>query len=378
MNDLNPRYKIVTFILCVSLFSIAIFGCEAKFEAIEATYAGDTSEGVVLDENNKGFIVTGITIDGKKEKIDNWTIEKPATLEKDQTSAVEITYKGLRYEIEVECSTSERVRIEVEYDGDTKEGTVLSNSNEGIKVTGHYKNGTIKNETDWMIERPQTLKADEVATIVVKCGDFSSEILVKCNTSALEKISAEYVGDTKEGTTIRSGDDNVIVTAHYKNGSTERVRDWVVSDIITLRTGETSTLTIHYKDKETPLEIKCPSLSAEEYKAQCDSISYKELAQNPENYKGRHVTFTGKIVEIIEDFFKYAYRIKIVEGGVFTLDTIYVDYTLVDDRMPSFLEDDIVTFYGEYNGLMTYTTLFGDFTYPHVSAKYIDMTLRLE
>ncbi|HHX19713.1 MAG TPA: hypothetical protein GX728_04670 [Clostridiaceae bacterium] len=366
--------KLVILLLCVSISSITMWGCGSKFKSIEVVYNGDTNEGVILDKNNEGFIVTGITGDGKEEIIDDWDIENPVKLERDQTATVAVTYDGLSYEVKVQCSTSELVRIAVKYEGDTAEGTVLSDSNSGFKVTGYYKNNTKKEETNWKIENPQTLKADEHAIVVVTYGDFSSEIFVRCSTSALEKITAKYVGDTTEGTTIRSGDDDVIVTAHYKNGTTERVKDWITADVKTLRAGETSTLTIHYKGEEVPLEIKCSSLSPEQYKAQCESISYNELARNPRKYEGRYVRFTGEVVQAMEDLFFYVYRINVTKKRFFWDDTVYVEYISLDDSMPRVLEDDIVTFYGEYKGLKTYTTIFGgSVTIPYVSAKYIDI-----
>ncbi|MBR7072055.1 MAG: hypothetical protein IKI33_00365, partial [Eubacterium sp.] len=52
-------------------------------------------------------------------------------------------------------------------------------------------------------------------------------------------------------------------------------------------------------------------------------------------------------------------------------DIVYVTYTQREGES-RILEDDIVTFYGEYAGLMSYeSTLGGKITIPEVNAKYI-------
>ncbi|HHW94236.1 MAG TPA: hypothetical protein GX734_07025 [Clostridiaceae bacterium] len=263
------------------------------------------------------------------------------------------------------------ISIVVTYKGDTSEGVVLDKNNEDIIVMGITSDGKEETIKNWKIENPQTLRADEHAIVVVTYGDFSREIVVKCSTSALEKITVQYVGDTTEGTTIRSGDDDVIVTAHYKNGTSERVSDWITTDEKTLRAGETSILTIHYKGEEVPLEIKCSDLSPEEqYKAQCESISYNELARNPRKYEGRYVKITGKVDYAREEHFYLAYVINVTQKGHDWVDAVYVD-SLDGSIMPLGLEDNIVTFYGVYYGLKTYGSPFTK-TIPHIAVKYID------
>ncbi len=372
--------KFIVFILCGSLLLFNALGCEPKVEVvkevvkIEVSYQGDTSEGVVLDENNEGFIVTAITSDGEKEEIDGWRIDQPVTLVRDQTSIVEIEYEGLHSKVAVACSTSELMKISVRYTGDTEEGTILSDSNSGFKVTGSYRNGTRKELSDWTIAHPQTLKANETAEVIVEYEGKSKKILIKCSTIDIDNITAEYVGDTTEGTTIGSGSDNVVVKAHFRDGTSKVIKDWIAADTITLLAGETSSLIVLYEGHETTLEIKCTSLSPKQYKDQCESITYKELARNPEKYKGKHVKFTGEVIQVMEGFLVNSYRINVTKERYYWSDTVYVDHLRLDDSMPRILEDDIVIFYGEYEGLKTYTTIFGgSVTIPYVSAKYIDI-----
>lgn len=66
------------------------------------------------------------------------------------------------------------------------------------------------------------------------------------------------------------------------------------------------------------------------------------------------------------------YRIDVTYKGYgYYDDTVYVTYDGYGSE-ERILEDDIVTFYGEYKGLKTYETVMGSsVTIPHVEAKYI-------
>lgn len=125
------------------------------------------------------------------------------------------------------------------------------------------------------------------------------------------------------------------------------------------------------------VESKKYSLSKGEYKLLCKSYSYKELARNPEQYKGKSVKFTGEVVQVSEassDLYYSVYRINVTKGNYgYYDDTVYVtfDNSSVNSRI---LEDDKVTFYGSFQGLKTYTTVMGaELTIPWVQAEYIDV-----
>ena len=63
--------------------------------------------------------------------------------------------------------------LEVAYDGDTAAGTVLDQSNKGIKVVGLDQDGEKHEITDWTIEKPQTLEMDGSATVTIAYKDLS-------------------------------------------------------------------------------------------------------------------------------------------------------------------------------------------------------------
>lgn len=113
----------------------------------------------------------------------------------------------------------------------------------------------------------------------------------------------------------------------------------------------------------------------ETYKSQCQSIPYDELARTPDNYEGQKVTFTGQIIQVRESGDEATYRINVTqdEYGLWD-DTIFCTFDLSTSES-RFLEDDIVTIYGDYDGLYTYTSIMGsDVTLPSVTIHYMNLS----
>ena len=137
---------------------------------------------------------------------------------------------------------------------------------------------------------------------------------------------------------------------------------------------QTSTVTIEYGGKTCDLAVQCTTISPESYKAQCQNISYDELARNPDSYIGQKVTFRGEIIQVQESGSDATYRINVTQGdyGIWD-DTVLCTFDL-SNSSSRFLENDIVTFYGDYAGLYTYTSVMGaDITIPSVIIQYMDL-----
>lgn len=47
--------------------------------------------------------------------------------------------------------------------------------------------------------------------------------------------------------------------------------------------------------------VKQITMTAEEYKASCNSVSYIEIARNPNNYIGQKAVFSGKVIQVQEN-----------------------------------------------------------------------------
>lgn len=120
---------------------------------------------------------------------------------------------------------------------------------------------------------------------------------------------------------------------------------------------------------------------AQLYKSSCEWVAYDELARNPNSYVGHLVCFEGEVIQVQESnsiLYYSTYRINVTKHTYTYLDdewwddTVYVNYDSynADSRI---LEDDVVMFYGEFQGLKTYTTIMGgSVTIPYVIAEYID------
>lgn len=112
-------------------------------------------------------------------------------------------------------------------------------------------------------------------------------------------------------------------------------------------------------------------ISAEELKAQAQTIEYAQLEKNASRYEGEYVKYTGQILEISEYDNLTDLRLAVTENsyGWDYDDVIYVEYSGYTD----FVEDDVVTIYGEVYGPYTYTSVAGwEITIPAVTADIIE------
>lgn len=112
-----------------------------------------------------------------------------------------------------------------------------------------------------------------------------------------------------------------------------------------------------------------------EYKDTCKTYDYKTIFRYAEDYKGKDVKYTGKVVQVIADDIATSYRVNVTKDkwGYYD-DTIYVTFIDLNGTTPRILEDDIITFYGTLDDLYTYETVLGaTVTIPSVIATYIDI-----
>lgn len=108
-----------------------------------------------------------------------------------------------------------------------------------------------------------------------------------------------------------------------------------------------------------------------DFKAACVAQPYNDLARTPDSYKNMKIVSTGKVVQVMEKSNGAQYRIA-VDGNYDQM--FYVDYTGAFGQ-GRILEDDTVTLWGTYDGLMSYnSTLGGKITVPSLIAKYYQIT----
>ena len=372
-------------IIAVCVFVVLLFSMimsTPTVVSIEAMYDGDTAAGTVLNDSNKGIIVTGTDENGEQIELSSWDIESPKTLVADESATVIISYGELETSLEVECTTSKVKELIVEYTGDREEGVKITKDSAGLKVLALHKNGEKTDITkDCELLKEVEFKANKSVKIEVSYTDpvdgekFDEVKTVKCSTFTIESISAKYTGSKEEGTVLDEKNEGIVVTAKYKDGSKEEIDGWKVKEATSLKADKTSKITITYEGIECTLEVACSTMSKSFYMSNCKTISYNELARNPKKYEGQLVKFTGEVIQVQEAqsmWYYNVYRIDVTYKGYgYYDDTVYVTYDGYGSE-ERILEDDIVTFYGEYKGLKTYETVMGSsVTIPHVEAKYI-------
>ena len=114
-------------------------------------------------------------------------------------------------------------------------------------------------------------------------------------------------------------------------------------------------------------------VNIQQFQSQCQNISYDELARNPNKYPSSKVTFTGKVIQVMEAGNSVTYRINVTadETGDYATDTLLVTYKPKANES-RILEDDTVVLYGTYKGLQSYQSTLGEqITIPKVDAVSI-------
>ena len=117
-------------------------------------------------------------------------------------------------------------------------------------------------------------------------------------------------------------------------------------------------------------------ISEDEYKSNCRTVNYTDVARNPNNYIGESVVFKGKVVQIQENGNNVMLRVNVTEGeyGIWD-DTLYIEYKRKSENESRILEDDIITVYGKMNGIKNYQAVMGNqISIPYLLAEYIDVT----
>lgn len=100
-----------------------------------------------------------------------------------------------------------------------------------------------------------------------------------------------------------------------------------------------------------------------------ESISYDNLARNPDDYTGKMVKGSGNVLQVMDGENEVDLRIGTSSDGYDDVVLAYYDPNIVDSRI---LEDDQVTYYGQSLGLYTYeSTMGGDITVPLIEIHKI-------
>lgn len=122
-----------------------------------------------------------------------------------------------------------------------------------------------------------------------------------------------------------------------------------------------------------------PEISEDDYKAECQTVDYKELCRYPEKYEGTKIVVKVKVSQIIDANFsgtEKAWRTYTDNDGYkFYMDD---EYYMLDKRggdAVKILDDDIINVYGEFTGLEKITRALTSTTdeLPRIEVKYADL-----
>ncbi len=107
----------------------------------------------------------------------------------------------------------------------------------------------------------------------------------------------------------------------------------------------------------------------QDYKSKCKFVTYEEIARNTDAFKGEYFSFTGEIIQVMDD--TYLMDVTKNEYGYYE-DTILVKFDVGNgDKI---LEDDIVTIWGKSSGFVTYTSVLNvEITVPQINALYVEI-----
>lgn len=122
-------------------------------------------------------------------------------------------------------------------------------------------------------------------------------------------------------------------------------------------------------EKERLAQEEKDRKAAEKAKGYETGITYSQLARTPDDYKNKKVKFSGKVIQVIEEYGYINIRLAVnSDYDQIILGEYYSD--IVKSRV---LEDDIITIYGTSDGLYTYqSTMGGKITIPSISIDRID------
>lgn len=181
-----------------------------------------------------------------------------------------------------------------------------------------------------------------------------------CDLSALSEN--DYV--SLVGTYVTNTDDWVYFSDSYIEESGEAAEQ-------TYQRLKAKGDTLRAADKKA--EEEKAKKAKKDYIASCKTYKYKDIARNPDKYKGKRAKFKGEVVQVVEGYFDTTLRVDVTKGkyGIYT-DTMYVVYTPKSTTESRILEDDIITIYGELAGIETYETVMGSkVSIPRIDAEYI-------
>lgn len=173
------------------------------------------------------------------------------------------------------------------------------------------------------------------------------------------------------GTVNDVSDSTFTVTTSKGNVYTFTLEDYEINigETISFKyTGEISGSNEIQDGKVSDLVVTAQAPAGAEYET---GITYSDLSRTPDDFEGKKVKFSGKVIQLIEDTSSDDIQIRFAVDGDYD-EILFGEYdkSIVTSRV---LEDDWITIYGISAGLISYqSTLGGTITIPAAWIESID------
>lgn len=112
---------------------------------------------------------------------------------------------------------------------------------------------------------------------------------------------------------------------------------------------------------------------AEDYKRQCESVRYDDVARNPDKYEGRNITFTGEVFQIDEKDSLIGLIIHQDNSEKLFSNDSWAALYMRKQGEGRILRGDHIKVYGACKGLVTYENIFGgNVTVPSIQIRHYE------
>lgn len=166
----------------------------------------------------------------------------------------------------------------------------------------------------------------------------------------------------------------ISIAFNVKNYKMLAAQNITVSDVNTTTTSAIQNESLDVSSEEESSEDEDIEIDEKALKSSSKAYTFKQIARNPEEYKGKAIKLTGKVVQVLYDGNTVDMRVDMTkdEYGLYD-DTVYITYEATDGES-KILEDDIITVWGICGGEYSYTSTMGTpVTLPLIYGYFVDI-----
>ena len=212
-------------------------------------------------------------------------------------------------------------------------------------------------------------KVEEVDEIIVGDKTFTEENLIRYVENLEKQVDQLLKGNRIEWVELNvDGETKTYDEQELAEFISEIMNEKVVlQDELDNTKTELENTKIELESVKTELEEQETSekeiVEEEIVKNETISLTYEDLARNPEENKGKPVEFYGEVIQVVEGLFTNKYRF-VIDGDYDQVILLEIPSSVLEERI---LEGDLLTIKGVSQGNTTYTTVLGaSMTIPNV------------